>query len=661
MEQLAPRHDPVEAGSRSPWTPLWWALAFLVSIAATAGLFIGLYAERDVATPVGYDTPTYIWRAKLASGDGIEAIGSVGAAGANPYRPGFPVFAAVLDGTTGIDPLDLALLLPAIFAAVTGLAAGAIAQGALGQPVWAFPVVAIAVGTSINLSLTSVGYVDNLILGALVLGIAAVVLARPDSPRSWAASGLLISAAACIHLFLTGAFLGILGLLALLLLPVSWKDAHRGIPLHRTQSAQVGAIAIGGVFLGAAVYALMLPAHPDRFPGHVFEFRRKLRNNLPFYHLPAQLPVAAVGAAGLVPDRAPARRRGLLFLVAWVAVAGLSVVALRFGILSAAHRMLGFALALPILGAIGLVTITRSLGRFLGVAGSILGAVITVGGLVVGAVWGWAGWERVHTFTSPVALAEAETAGQYLEDVGNDRPVVFAVDPRVPVTVDPRAPYVRRQVRLIDRNIRAGLPPSQIALARLYLGDWRAALDGRITLRGLLPFDEVSRTHYRRVRPFLDDDPIVLVLHTYNRRGLPLPPTPVGLGVSLARGPEPPSLVDPPPPSTPPTAGWLIVRVGLLLGLLTVVGLGWSLSLVPGGMVERAALAPTLGVAVIVVAGVAVDRVGPAVGGGVGMVVTLAAAAVGWGIVAAPWMARRRSRATALPAPEPDAPADAGP
>jgi hypothetical protein len=504
-------------------------------------------------------------------------------------------------------------------------------------------VVAIAVGTSVNLSLTSVGYVDNLVLGALVLGIAAVALARPDSPRSWAACGLLISAGVCIHWILTGTFLGILGLLALLLLPVSWKEARRGIRLHRTQSAQVGAIAVGGVFLGAAVFALMLPAHPDRIlPGNVGEFRRKLRKSLPFYHLPAQLPVAAVGAAGLVPDRAPAQRRALLFLVAWMAVVGLSVVALRLEIHSAAHRILGSALALPILGAIGLVTITRLLGRFLGVAGSILGAGITVGGLVVGAAWGWAGWEHERTFTSRVALAQAETAGRYLEEVGNDRPVVFAAD--LP------GPNPRLAMRLIDRNIRSGLPPSQIVLARMYLGNWQAALDGRITLRGVEPFDEVSRTLYRQVRPVLDDDPIVLVLHTYNLRGQSLP-TPVGLGVSLARGPEPPSFVEPPPPSTPPSAGWLIVRIALVVGLLTVVGLGWSLALVPGGMVERAALAPTLGVAVIVVAGVAVDRLGPAVGGGTGPVLAAAAAAAGWGLAAAPWLARRRSRPSEHGAP----------
>lgn len=617
-----------------------WAMFLAISVAASAGVFIARNVERGSPVPVGYDTPKYIWRAKLAAGEGIEAIGRVVAlpSNTNADRPGYPVFAAVLGGVTGIDPLRLALLLPALFAAVTGLAAGAIAQGALGQPGWAFPAVAIAVGTSVNLSLTAVGFVDNLILGALVLGIAAVVLAHPDGPRSWTASGVLIAAAVCIHWVLTGVFLGILGLLALLLLPASWKEARGGTHLLRTQSAQVGGIAVGGLFLGAAAFALMLPAGPDRVPGSVTVYRGNLTRNLLFYHLPAQLPVAAAGAAGLVPDQAPARRRGLLFLVAWMAVLGLSVVALRLGLHSPAHRMLGSALALPILGAIGLVTITRLLGRFLGVAGSILGAVITVGGLVVGAVWGWAAWEHERTWISPVALAQAETAGRYLEDVGNDRPVVFAVDPR--------APNPGGAMRLTDRVIRAGLPPSQIVLARMYVGDWRNALDGRITLRGVPPFDEVSRTFYQQVRPVLDDDPIVLVLHTYNRRGLPLPPTPAGTGVSLARGPEPPSFVEPPPPSTPPTAGWLILRVGLLLGLLTVIGLGWSLSLVPGGAVERAALAPTMGVAVVVVAGVAVDRLGPAVGGGMGVVVAVAAAITGWTVAAMPWMARRRSRRT---------------
>ncbi len=78
--------------------------------------------------------------------------------------------------------------------------------------------------------------------------------------------------------------------------------------------------------------------------------------------------------------------------------------------------------------------------------------------------------------------------------------------------------------------------------------------------------------------------------------------------------------------------GWSAVA---LLALVWVAGSGWSLAAT--GRVaafDGAALAPGIGVAVVVAAGVIADRAGIRLGGSGGVAVLVVAAAAGWAVAA---------------------------
>jgi hypothetical protein len=627
---------PEVRGHRGPAaTATLWGLFLAISVAACAGLFVARYVERGDSLPVGYDTPKYVWRVKLTAQEGLEAL--PGAAplpqNTNPDRPGYPILASLVSAAVGIDPIELALLLPALFAALTGLAAGALARSILREPGWAFPVYAVATGTSVNVSLTAIGYADNLVLLPVLLLAAAIILRAELGPGPLAATAITLGAAASLHWPFTGAFLALMGLVALLRVGASLRERRTGVSLLRTESARMGGLVAAGIGVAVATFLLVFPAPPDRLPGHLREFRTKLRAKLPLYHLPFAGPVAAGGAVALGFGRDPRRRRGLLFLVAWVALAVVGLVALSAGLESPAHRLLGFALALPILAAAGLVGLTRLLGRRLRAVGWVVGAAVTIAGLAVGATWGWAAWERERVWLTPGGLAQTEIAGRYLEQLGNDDLVVFVVDTE--------ARQAGITMRLVDRSIRAGLPASQIRLARLYLGDWQNALAGEITLRGTREFDRVSRIYWEDVQQALGAGSVILVLDAYYPGFREFPPTVVGPGVNLARGPEPGNALVASPEAEPPTVAWFAGGVILLLLLLGVVGSGWMVALSREDAPVRVALAPVMGVAVLVVAGAVTDRVGPAVGGLAGRVVVVVATLAGWAIVGATWLARR--------------------
>src|SRR5206468_11897225 len=85
-----------------------------------------------------------------------------------------------------------------------------------------------------------------------------------------------------------------------LLLPMSlraWRT--HSIGLLDTPTARVGEVLVGG---GAFAVGLLFGALGQRLPSprtDVSEFAKKLKRDLPKYHLAVTLPAAAVGAASL--------------------------------------------------------------------------------------------------------------------------------------------------------------------------------------------------------------------------------------------------------------------------------------------------------------------------------------------------------------------------
>jgi hypothetical protein len=189
--------------------------------------------------------------------------------------------------------------------------------------------------------------------------------------------------------------------------------------------------------------------------------------------------------------------------------------------------------------------------------------------------------------------------------------------------------------------VRAGLPPDQVHRAYVYVGDPENLLAGRPTLRtGEDLFNSRSEFHWRAIEPLLDRDPIVIALWSMDPGQPEAGRTVLAEGVTLIRGPRPGSPVprgDLPSPSPLGLVGWAVTAL-LFLG---AVGLGWSAAGVPGAWLERVALAPAFGIAVLVLGGLVAARVG-ADGPGPRPVLAVGLAAIGWAPAA--WRALQRRR-----------------
>lgn len=611
-------------------------LLLTAAIVLVAGPFLWLYLRESVATPVGFDTPKYIWRANLVAESGLDALPASGTSWfkTNADRPGYPIFAGVVRFAAGVPPFDLAFVLPALMGTLIGLSAGAFAVSGLREPPWAFPVYAAAVGGSVNVALTAVGLADNLVVDALVMGAALPAIRVADGQGGAAAAVLLLAAAGLVHWPFALVFLLVLAALALSLIPESFLAWRRGAALLHTPTVRLGGLVAGAGVVAAGAFALT-PAAPDLPRAGRGQFVRKLAALAGLYRFTVVGPVAAAGAAALLlSPRERTRRFGLLLALVWTA-SGLAAVALvELGATIAAHRMLGFALGIPILLAAAMVGVARMVGRlrpFLApLAVLLIGAGLWTAWSMSQSAWG----RQARSWIGEEQHVAAQVAGQYLAAIGPHGPVVFVVNPLARMPGSP--------TELSFRAIRAGLPGTEILDTYIYLGDPANLLVGRPTLRPpedplATSYNKVSLRHWVDVRPLLDRNPVVLLLPAFNE-GLP-PERQSGEvlapGLILVRGPAAPgwrpSLPSPP---LPPTAGDLVGRFAIVLALLTVVGLGWSASVIRGGWMERAALAPGLGLAVIVLGGTLLAFLGTDGLSGLALPLAAGLTVVGWGPVA---------------------------
>lgn len=605
------------------------------------GAFVSLAAAEDLLAPPGFDTPKYVWRANLVAGQGLDAL-----EGSSPYRehadrPGYPVLAAFVRATTGITAFDLAFALPAVMGVVIGLAAGALAVRVLGEPRWAFAVYGFLVGASLNVVLTASGLLDNLVLDGVILAAAAGALLVSAGERAVAMTLLAVAAGALIHWPLTAVFVAVLAALAAATLPSSVVALRRGSPLLRTPAVRLGMlVAASGAVIGGSVALLSVPLQPPRTS--LRSFLRKLGRFVPRYHLPVLGTAAALGIPALALPREPLRRRGLALLVLWGLTAAVAVPALL--VLERevpAHRLLGFALGIPLLAAAAVTGAGRLLAM---VPPRAVGAgLAAVAVLVAGAVafrLDRASWEDRARVKFPVdGVVQAGAAGRWLSEAGNRRPVIFVVNP--PTGRPAQATTVAFGV------IRSALPSDQIALAHVYVGHPDDLAAGRPSAEGDRSWRKTSARHFEIVRPLLDRDPVVLLLAAFNP-SLPPDDRPGGEvlapGVAVLRGPPVAGVERLPAPPAPPSVGDLVARTAAVLALLTIVGLGWSFGLVPGGALTRLGLTPALGLSVVVVAGTLAGRLSLDAPGARPWIAA-AAAVLGWALPALRWWRGRRAEA----------------
>jgi hypothetical protein len=351
---------------------------------------------------------------------------------------------------------------------------------------------------------------------------------------------------------------------------------------------------------------------------------------VPQYRFAGTGPAAAVGAAALwIGDRV--RRRGLGLLLVWALSGGAAVMLLLIGAAVPAHRLLAFAFGIPILVCAGIVSAARLLATRVPAAGPALGAIVVLAALSGVAFLGYRVWSPTVPWLKAEPYVESATAGEYLSLIGGDRPAIFVIDEPAQATGAVNLPF---------RVIRSALPGDQVKRTYVYLGNADLLLQGKKTvIPGNSRYNLVSRHFFAGLQPILDENPIVIALRTYNRHFAQLatahPNQMLTEDMLLLRGPPPPTPIQHPPAPRPHSTVWFAAVTAAVLTVLFLVGLGWSMALVPGTAFVRAAMAPSFGVATLAIAGLLAGRLGLPLSGGGGLGVALATLLAGAAVAGA--------------------------
>jgi hypothetical protein len=573
--------------------------------------YVGLFVVRGFAFPVGPDGPVYLWWTRLAGHDGLSAVS----------RPGVPAIALVLQGTLHLPLTAVLSALECVLGAAVGLGAVALVHQHPAAPGGgaaridgdrrehrAVCVVAGVLAGTFAVHLAA-GYLANLAFAALFLA-AATALAMATL-RATVAAGLLLGAAGSAHpLFL---------LLGVPILVVTAAQAWR---TDRAEVRRIVAASVAGCALLVAE-ALALLAGPG--PHSVITsrdgllraagltdllrstYQYRLVHRWTRYVQWASIPLAVYG---LRETRGFVRR----FLIAWgvVSLGGIAI-GLVTGLFPA-DRFITFGFVVPILAAYGVVRLWRAL------ATRRVIAVAAAGGLVIAMTAGaFIAWARQEPFLSTAEIQAVTAAGRYASAAPPGTPLLFVVNDR-----DATATFLATQAANV---IRAALPPDRIRDASVVVPYPRA---GRPATRERIALARVTSRDALEATRAAGTPPLSFLLTPFDRVDRPPPSmTRVADGVFIERGstgtglqPATPRPVDPLEPSSP---GEILLAAFAVLSLLSVAGSGWAGAFARDA-VTRLALAPLCGTAALVLAGIALERVGMPLTGSVGPTVVSASA-----------------------------------
>ena len=312
-------------------------------------LFLGRYADHgNGKAPAGSDTPQHVWRSPVVAGLGLEALPAVegGSQACTPTR--------IVRGSRSCSPpsgrqrrgvRELAYVLPAVPRRIAGR------RGARrpdpGVPGWGAALAGMATGASVQVAsprtATSTSSWSSPCPGA----------GRAPSPPPAAARGAPSAArrrpASC-----TGSSRSYSrGSWGSWRSPVSPRPSGSPAgPLAETPSGRVGTTVAVGAGLGVGGLLSAAPRIPRAADGV-----RSRNDGRPgqarSYRLPATA-VAAVGGASLFgPEGGSRRRRAAWLLGAWALLPAVQRSAAGAGRTGPVQRTLSFALAIPVLGALG--------------------------------------------------------------------------------------------------------------------------------------------------------------------------------------------------------------------------------------------------------------------------------------------------------------------
>ena len=621
--------------------------ALVAVVAVVVPFFAATYAVHTFQVPLGWDTPKYLWKTALAANMGVTStpVRLPPPVNGSPDRPAYAVLALVAHRVLGLDGFRTAEALPFASAAACGLAAAGFAAAALRRARWECAVIGASVGTSVAVARMAgpETYQDNLMVAAVLLAVAALAVAATGR-RGPVAPALLLGAAALVHWPFALLFAGILAVAAAVAGRDSWRRWRSGTPPLRTPAGGLLGVAVGGLAAGVVALFGGLGAElkrPKTSPQAHTEYVKKARQDAGQYVPWFTAPAAALGALVLwgrgerpSPSSSGRSLAARAVLAAWLGVTAVAAALGATGVTVPVHRFLAFALPVPLLVAVGALALPRRLWtrpgwRAVGVATgvAILGVALGIS---------QAAWLRNRPQMNPVLVRQVANAEAYLDRAGvpADRPVVFVANVTGNAGVN---------LALFAHEIRAALAPERVTQAYMYLGDPETFLAGRPTIVArpdtaeVREYDGTSWRYFRDVRPLLPERPVALLLPEANPERTTFDRwvaghDPVAPGVWVVRGPSVPvELAAAPSPVGPVAALPVAVAAVALVALLFAVGSGWSVAAARGRPVFAAlALAPAVGIAALVVAGVAADRAGISLAGSGAAAVAVVAAVTGW-------------------------------
>ena len=237
--------------------------------------------------------------------------------------------------------------------------------------------------------------------------------------------------------------------------PDPWPPAGRAWDGRATPSVRLLRVVLVASVAAVATLAL-LPTLPDHLPPAIGDRGNQLR--LAAYELSLVLPLAALGFVLTYPRSEGSRRTTLVLLGLWAATVPIAIaVSALLPTPIKLFRVAPFALGVPALVTLGLVTVANRAGSRLGRGGAVIGALVLAGGLALG--------ERV--------------AGVLVRRIGGgvDRGADGAVADRGPVPrrdllgpADPVIFLTQGNPRLLDRAVRSAVPPDLIPDTWVFVG-----------------------------------------------------------------------------------------------------------------------------------------------------------------------------------------------
>jgi hypothetical protein len=489
-----------------------------------------------------------------------------------------------------------------IAAAVIALGGAALVGWSLELNAMRFAVIAVVVGASpmVVAMANPEGYADTMLaLGIGLVGLLSVAVVA-EGEKGYAPAVGLLTVAAVVH-SATGLVLGaMVAAVAILYVPEALAKRRSGAGLRKSVAARLAAVLGGVIGLWALVMGGVVRSGPDTYRVPVANLEAKLRSHWPRLGMPIGLPAAAAGALILAGERSwngggrTRRRFVLTLLAAWLGIVALALAAWFVGWKLPVHRFLLLSLPIPLLGGIALLW----LGDRAGAARSGLRAAVLVAGCLAVATAGYVLWTRnAPPVLRSARLDAARAAAEYVAALPPDRAITVVTD-------EPGA-----NPDALAQTFRVVVPEARIAKVRFLPRHPRGdpAAGNRVVL--------LLKGYAREFAPASEADPGRLV----------------SPDVFVLAGPLPGRVISSPPGprlgmGVPELFLWAILSILLLAAL----GMGWSSLALPGlRVIDHVAVAPGIGLALLVIDGLILDLIGARIGGPAGVTAVLASGLLG--------------------------------